>query len=174
MCVRASTQLPSVHILPPPSLPILSSPAGIHTWVMGLLRSDAKARKEGGVEAGKTRDTKRKWGSSGWQQVIRYSKRSTLTSDIYMSHMQKHVNSWFNGDSLDEVHGRFVKTVVTYYFHLRHYRQTNLTLFLSDYHGNEWAIQEQKAPFAVGTVWKKPVASAHVKAGRRWELEKTR
>lgn len=49
-------------------------------------------------------------------------------------------------------------------------RKTALS-FLLDYHGNEGAIQEQKAPFAVGKVWKKQAASAHMKVGW-WELER--
>lgn len=58
-----------------------------------------------------------------------------------------------------------------YYFHPRGPRQKNHTLFLLNYHGNEGAIQEQKAPFAVSKVWKKQAASAHMKAGW-WELER--
>ncbi len=54
---------------------------------------------------------------------------------------------------------------------LRQKKKEKLTLFLLDYHGNEGAIQEQKAPFAVGKVWKKQAASAHMKAGW-WELER--
>ncbi|CAB1450634.1 unnamed protein product [Pleuronectes platessa] len=42
------------------------------------------------------------------------------------------------------------EAVVTYYFHLQGPRQRNRTLFLLDYHGNEGAIQEQKAPFCGG------------------------
>lgn len=60
---------------------------------------------------------------------------------------------------------------MTYYFHPRGPRQKIRTLFLLDYHGNEGAIQEQKAPFAVVKVRKKQTASAHMKVGW-WELER--
>lgn len=61
---------------------------------------------------------------------------------------------------------------MTYYFLPRAPRQKKKrTLSLLDYHGNEGAIQEQKAPFAAGKVWKKQATSAHMKAGW-WELER--
>ena len=74
---------------------------------------------------------------------------------------------------ISQVQGHLKKPIMTYYFHPRGPGQKNHTLsFLLDYHGNEGAIQEQKAAFAVGKVWKKasgqcPYESGAVGAGKR-------